>query len=77
MDQSVQAGQSAMFSVGATGTGLHYEWRRNGVVISGAPDAPDYVTPPTTPSNDGEAYSCRVFNFVGILLTVQAVLHVS
>ncbi|HEX2711997.1 MAG TPA: immunoglobulin domain-containing protein, partial [Candidatus Acidoferrales bacterium] len=35
--QTVPPGQTATFSVGATGTApLSYQWRKNGVAISGA-----------------------------------------
>ncbi len=73
---TVIVGQTAAFSVTATGTSLNYEWRRNGAVIVGAPNSPNYVTPPTTAANQGDAYTCRVFNFVGTQTSSPAFLHV-
>ncbi len=69
-------GQQASFDVVATGTDLHYQWRRNGVVIAGGPDSPHYTTPPTTLLNNNDAYRCRVFNVVGTVLSDVAFLHV-
>jgi hypothetical protein len=37
--QTACVGQPASFTVGATGTGLTYQWRRNGTAISGATSA--------------------------------------
>src|SRR5439155_1575908 len=46
--QTVTAGQTATFSVAATGTAtLNYQWRKNGVAINAATTA-TYTTPPTT-----------------------------
>ncbi len=69
-------GQQASFDVVATGTDLHYQWRRNNVVIAGGPDSPHYTTPPTTTLNDGDKYRCRVFNVVGTVLSVEALLRI-
>src|SRR5437879_10801119 len=47
-NQTITAGQTASFSVTATGTApLNYQWRKNGVAISGATTA-TYTTPTTT-----------------------------
>ena len=52
-NQSVQAGQSATFSVVATGSApLTYQWRRNGTAISGATGAL-YNTPATSSADSG------------------------
>src|SRR6267378_3072912 len=48
VSQSVIAGQTATFSVTATGTApLSYQWRRNGAAVSGATSA-SYTTSATT-----------------------------
>lgn len=62
-NQTVTAGAAATFSVTATGSGLTYQWRRNGTPISGATSA-SYTTPATTVSggtaNNGDVYSVVV-----------------
>jgi hypothetical protein len=61
--QTVTAGATATFSVTATGSGLTYQWRRNGTNISGATSS-SYTTPATTVSggsaNNGDLYSVVV-----------------
>ncbi len=50
---TVTAGQTAMFSVTATGTApLSYQWQENSADISGATSA-SYTTPATTTGDDG------------------------
>ena len=47
-NQTVNAGQTATFSVTATGTApLSYQWQKNGANITGATSA-SYTTPMTT-----------------------------
>src|SRR5215813_4897342 len=49
-NQTVTAGQTATFTVVATGTSpLSYQWQKNGTAISGATSA-TYTTPATTSS---------------------------
>src|SRR5262252_7541926 len=49
---TVIAGQTASFSVTATGTGtLTYQWNKNNVAINGA-NAASYTTPPTASSDN-------------------------
>src|SRR4029077_7992215 len=51
LSQSVTAGQTATFTVAATGTApLSYQWRKNGTAISGATSS-SYTTPATTSSD--------------------------
>ena len=65
VDTTVQEGQTASFSVSASGTApLTYQWRRNGSDIAGAVN-PTYTTPPVTPSDDGALFSCYVSNASG------------
>jgi len=53
---TVAIGQSASFSVAATGSGsLTYQWRQNAVNISGA-TLPTYTTPAATASDSGSKF---------------------
>ena len=65
LNRSVETGQMASFSVAATGTApLSYQWRKNGVTISGA-TASTYTTPATVIGDNGSTYSCVVTNMFG------------
>src|SRR5215469_16875170 len=58
--QTVRAGQSATFSVGAKGsTTVKYQWRIGGTAISGATKA-SYTTPPAIASQNGEIFTVTV-----------------
>ncbi len=58
--QTVRAGQSATFSVGAKGsTTLKYQWKKSGRPISGA-TAASYTTPATTMAQSGETFTVTV-----------------
>src|SRR5712691_4697757 len=60
MNQTVTAGQTAFFSVAATGTApLTYQCSRNGAVISGA-TLSSYTTPATTSSDNGAQFTVLV-----------------
>ncbi|KXK36997.1 MAG: fibronectin type III domain-containing protein [Bacteroidetes bacterium OLB9] len=53
-------GTSVTFTVVATGSGtLHYVWKKNGLVISGAPDAPSYTINPIAVT-DAAVYTVEV-----------------
>src|SRR5438477_34166 len=55
-NQTVAAGQSANFSVVASGTApLTFQWRKNSTNISGA-TAASYATPATTTSDNGRTF---------------------
>src|SRR5205823_9064840 len=57
--QTVTAGQTATFTVTATGTApLSYQWQKNGTAI-GAATAASYTTPATTAADNGDRYSVR------------------
>jgi hypothetical protein len=76
-NQTVTAGQTATFSVTATGTGpLTYQWYVNGVAISGATSS-TYTTPPTTPGQTGSIYTVTVSNSVGSVTSMGATLTVT
>ncbi|MDO1451234.1 CBM35 domain-containing protein [Rhodocytophaga aerolata] len=73
---TVSAGQTASFSVTATGTApLKYQWQKNGVSISGA-TAATYIIVSTTSSHAG-SYRVVVSNTVGSVTSNVAQLTVT
>ena len=76
-DQTVTEGQSATFTVQATGTGvLSYQWRKNGTDISPPATAVNYTTPATTLADSGEKFSVVVTNNQGSVTSIDALLTV-
>ena len=76
-NQTVTAGQTASFSVTATGTApLSYQWRKNGTNISGATSS-SYTTPATTTSDSGSTFSVVVTNSAGSATSNNATLTVN
>jgi hypothetical protein len=74
--RTVTAGQSATFSVVATGTApITYQWRRNEESISGATGA-SYTTPATTFADNGSRFDVVVVNSVGTITSNAATLTV-
>ncbi len=75
-NQSVTAGQTASFTVVATGTPpLAYQWQKNGATIAGA-TASTYTTPPTTTSDNGSQFVVVVTNIAGSATSNAATLTV-
>jgi hypothetical protein len=75
--QTVSAGQTATFTVVATGTPpLSYQWQKNGAAIAGA-TASSYTTPPTTVSDNGSQFSVVVSNAFGNVTSSSATLTIS
>src|SRR5271170_5189237 len=75
--QTVTAGQTASFSVVATGTStLTYQWKKNGTAISGA-TATSYTTPATAASDNGTSFTVAVTNSVGSATSNAATLTVN
>jgi len=75
-DQTVNLGQTARFSVVATGTRpLRYQWAKNGLNITGATKA-SYTTPPTTAGDNGALFAVTVTNRVGSVTSNNATLTV-
>ena len=76
-NQAVNAGQTATFSVVATGTApLSYQWQKNTVNIPGATSA-SYTTPATTSADNGAAFRVVVTNSVNSITSNSATLTVN
>ena len=76
-DRTVTVGQTAAFSVSATGTApLRYQWRRNGGNVPGA-TASSHTTAPTTLDDDGSRFAVVVSNDFGSVTSRQALLTVT
>jgi hypothetical protein len=75
-NQTVMVGQTATFSVTASGTGpLTYQWYKNGVAISGATSS-TYTTPPTVAGDNGAVFTVTVSNSTGSATSGPATLTV-
>ena len=75
-DQIAITGQSASFSVKATGTSLSYQWKKNGTDIPEATSS-SYTTPATTLADSGATYSVSVSNTEGQVTSSNATLTVN
>ena len=77
MDQSVRIGQSATFTVAASGAQpLNYQWQRNDANISGATSS-SYTLTSASAADDGAAFQCVVSNSSGAATSNPAYLHIS
>src|ERR1700738_821655 len=75
--QTVKAGQTATFSVVATGTApLTYQWKKNNAAISGA-NSSSYTTAATTSSDTGAQFTVAISNAVGTVTSNAATLTVN
>ncbi|MBI5471265.1 MAG: VCBS repeat-containing protein [Ignavibacteriae bacterium] len=74
-NQSVALGETATFSVSATGSTLSYQWQKNSVNI---PDAAStsYTTPAAVQGDNGAAFRCVVSNALGTATSNSATLTV-
>jgi len=76
-NRTVNAGQTATFSVAATGTGtLTYQWKKNGAAITGAAAA-SYTTPATVASDNGASFTVTVTGTSGSVISNAATLTVN
>jgi hypothetical protein len=76
-NRTVTAGQTAAFTVAATGTApLKYQWRRSGTAIAGATNS-TYTTPPTTAADNGAQFTVVVSNSAGSATSNPATLTVT
>jgi hypothetical protein len=74
---AVTAGQTATFSVIATGSAqLNYQWLQNGTAIAGATSS-IYTTPATTVAYDGALFTVVIGNAVGSVVSSPARLSVN
>ena len=77
VNQSVVVGQSATFSVTATGGGtIAYQWKKNGTDISGATNS-TYTTPATSIGDNGAVFTVVVSNAAGPVTSAEASLTVT
>jgi hypothetical protein len=77
LNQTVSTGQTATFSVAASGTApLSYQWQKNSANISGA-TAASYTTPATTSADNGSAFKVLVSNSAGSIMSNSATLTVT
>src|SRR5260221_562738 len=75
--QTITAGQTATFTVTASGTApLSYQWQKNGVNISGATVA-SYTTPVTTTGDSGSTFDVVVSNTKGSMTSSVVTLTVN
>jgi hypothetical protein len=75
--QIIVAGQTATFSVAATGTPpLSYQWTRSGISISGATSS-TYTTLPAALGDNGELFAVQVKNSGGNANSASAILTVN
>ncbi len=73
---AVNEGQTAGFSVTATGTApLSYQWQKDSVNIGGATNS-SYTTPVTTIGDDGSKYRCIVTNSADSATSAEAILTI-
>jgi|GEM_PF-1783834 len=76
LNQTVNVGQTATFSVSATGTApLSYQWQKNGTNIPGATN-PSYTTPTTSLTDNGSTFRVNVTNIAGSVMSNYAALTV-
>lgn len=74
--QSVAEGTHVTFSVAASGTGVSYQWRRDGSPIAGATSS-SYSLPAAQLADRGSKWSVQVSNSAGAVTSSEAVLTVS
>jgi beta-galactosidase len=75
--KTVAVGQTATFSVVASGAGtLTYQWSKNGAAIAGA-TAASYTTPATTAADSGAQLTVAVSNAGGMVVSSAASLTVT
>jgi len=77
VSRTVQVGQTATFSVSASGTApLSYQWQKNGTAIAGATGA-SVTTPAATLGDSGSSFRVVIHNSVGTVTSTAATLTVT
>jgi hypothetical protein len=76
VSRTVTAGQSASFSITASGSTLAYQWKKNGAAVTGATSS-TYMMPATTMSDSGAQFTCTVSNSAGSVTSSAATLTVT
>jgi hypothetical protein len=74
-DQSTRVGQTATFTVSASGTALNYQWNKNGTAISGA-NAASYTTANAVAGDNGAKFTATISNSAGHVVSNAASLAV-
>jgi len=78
VSKTVTAGQTATFSVAASGTTpMTYLWRKNNAAIRDDATSSSYTTPAATTSDNGAQYSVTVGNSAGYVTSSTATLTVT
>lgn len=75
LDQAAPEHGSATFACAASGTGLSYQWLRDGVAIAGA-TASSYTVSGLSLADEGARFACVVTNGAGSVTSAAATLHV-
>jgi hypothetical protein len=76
-NQTVSAGQTASFTVVATGTApITYQWFKNGTAIGGATSS-SYTTPTTVAGDSGSLFTVTATNTAGTATSTPATLTVT
>lgn len=68
-------GETATFSITASGANILYQWKKNGINILNANDS-SYTTPILSISDNGAQFNCIVSNTAGSDTSNIAILHV-
>lgn len=76
VNQSVPMGLTASYAVTATGSGLQFQWKKNGAAIAGATSS-SYTTPATDFADTGASFVVAVSNSAGTIESNAASLTVT
>jgi len=76
VNQTVTVGQTATFSVTATGTAPTYQWYKGTTAVSGATSS-SYTTPATAIADSGSTFKVTIINAIGSVTSSGATLTVN